>query len=48
VAGYRVVAAGEIRDLLGELRATAPGEDGEDAAVPASLGSAGRPEGEWA
>ena len=47
VAGYRVVAAGEIRDLLGELRAPRPGEDGEDAAVPASLGSAGGPEGEW-
>jgi hypothetical protein len=44
VAGYRMLAANEIRDLLSELRAAAP--FAEEAAVPSTLVSSGRTEGE--
>jgi hypothetical protein len=45
VAGYRVLAADEIRDLLSELRAAAPSP--EEAAAPSTLVSSGRTEDEW-
>ena len=46
VAGYRVLAATEIRVLVAELRAPA-GPDGQPS-LPPALSTSGRPDGEWA
>jgi putative peptidoglycan lipid II flippase len=46
IAGYRVLAAAEVRELVAEVRAP-EGEGGEPPAPPAPLAAAGVPDGEW-